>query len=106
MADGPGACTSKPGELYRARSCQSISDRSNHGAASAPAAGRISVPYRPAATPPGGPDAMLAGAGTRWMGGGHMDDHQRSAIECTRIAWHDHQFEHGCYGRDCAEDRT
>ena len=39
-------------------------------------------------------------------GGGNMDDHQRSAIECARIAWHDHQFEHGCYGRDCAEDRT
>ena len=35
-----------------------------------------------------------------------MDEHQRSAIERARIAWHDHQFEHDCYGRDCAEDRT
>jgi hypothetical protein len=34
-----------------------------------------------------------------------MDEHQRSAIERTRIAWHGHQFEHDCYGRDCAEDR-
>jgi hypothetical protein len=34
-----------------------------------------------------------------------MDDHQHAAIEQTRIAWHDHQFEHDCYGRDCAEDR-
>ena len=33
-----------------------------------------------------------------------MDDHQRSAIERARIAWHDHQFEHDCYGQDCAED--
>jgi hypothetical protein len=35
-----------------------------------------------------------------------MDDHQRSAIVRARIAWHQHQFEHDCYGRDCAEDRT
>ena len=35
-----------------------------------------------------------------------MDDHQRSAIERARIAWHQHQFEHDCYGRDCAEGRT
>lgn len=35
-----------------------------------------------------------------------MDDHQRSAIERARIAWHDHQFEHDCYGRDCTEDRA
>ena len=35
-----------------------------------------------------------------------MDDHQHAAIEQARIAWHDHQFEHDCYGRDCAEDRT
>ena len=34
-----------------------------------------------------------------------MDDHQHAAIEQARIAWHDHQFEHDCYGRDCAEDR-
>lgn len=33
-----------------------------------------------------------------------MDDHQRYAIERARIAWHDHQFEHDCYGRDCTED--
>ena len=33
-----------------------------------------------------------------------MDDQQRSAIEHARIAWHDHQFEHDCYGRDCTED--
>ena len=33
-----------------------------------------------------------------------MDDQQRSAIEQARIAWHDHQFEHDCYGRDCTED--
>jgi hypothetical protein len=33
-----------------------------------------------------------------------MDDHQRSAIERARIAWHEHQFEHDCYGRDCTED--
>ena len=35
-----------------------------------------------------------------------MDDHQHAAIEQARIAWHDHQFEHDCYGRDCAEDRA
>jgi hypothetical protein len=35
-----------------------------------------------------------------------MDDHQRSAIERARIAWHGHQFEHDCYGRDCTEDRA
>ena len=35
-----------------------------------------------------------------------MDEHQRSAIERARIAWHEHQFEHDCYGQDCAEDRT
>jgi hypothetical protein len=35
-----------------------------------------------------------------------MDDQQRSAIEQARIAWHGHQFEHDCYGLDCAEDRT
>ena len=34
-----------------------------------------------------------------------MDDHQHAAIEQARIAWHDHQFEHDCYGQDCAEDR-
>ena len=34
-----------------------------------------------------------------------MNDHQHAAIEQARIAWHDHQFEHGCYGGDCAEDR-
>lgn len=34
-----------------------------------------------------------------------MNDHQRAAIEQARIAWHDHQFEHECYGEDCAEDR-
>ena len=34
-----------------------------------------------------------------------MDDHQHAAIEQARIAWHDHQFEHDCYGRDCTEDR-
>jgi hypothetical protein len=34
-----------------------------------------------------------------------MNDHQHAAIEQARIAWHDHQFEHECYGRDCAEDR-
>ena len=34
-----------------------------------------------------------------------MDDHQHAAIEQARIAWHDHQFEHDCYGGDCAEDR-
>jgi hypothetical protein len=26
------------------------------------------------------------------LGGVHMDDQQRSAIEQARIAWHDHQF--------------
>jgi hypothetical protein len=35
-----------------------------------------------------------------------MNDHQHAAIEQARIAWHDHQFEHDCYGRDCAEDRS
>jgi len=35
-----------------------------------------------------------------------MDDHQRFAIERARIAWHGHQFEHDCYGRDCTEDRA
>lgn len=39
-------------------------------------------------------------------GRGHMDEHQRSAIERARIAWHGHQFEHDCYGQDCAEDRA
>jgi hypothetical protein len=34
-----------------------------------------------------------------------MDDQQRAAIEQARITWHGHQFEHACYGRDCAEDR-
>ena len=34
-----------------------------------------------------------------------MDDHQHTAIEQTRIAWHSHQFEHDCYGEDCTEDR-
>jgi hypothetical protein len=34
-----------------------------------------------------------------------MNDHQHAAIERARIAWHDHQFEHDCYGQDCAEDR-
>jgi hypothetical protein len=34
-----------------------------------------------------------------------MDGHQRAAIEWARIAWHCHQFEHDCYGHDCAEDR-
>jgi hypothetical protein len=34
-----------------------------------------------------------------------MNGHQHAAIEQARIAWHYHQFEHGCYGRDCAEDR-
>ena len=33
-----------------------------------------------------------------------MDEHQRFVVERTRIAWHDHLFEHDCYGRDCAED--
>ena len=35
-----------------------------------------------------------------------MNDHQHAAIEQARIAWHDHQFGHDCYGRDCAEDRS
>ena len=35
-----------------------------------------------------------------------MDDHQRSAVERARIAWHAHQFDHECYGRDCDEDRA
>ena len=34
-----------------------------------------------------------------------MNDHQHAAIEHVRIAWHDHQFQHECYGQDCAEDR-
>jgi len=34
-----------------------------------------------------------------------VNDHQHAAIERARIAWHDHQFEHECYGQDCAEDR-
>lgn len=34
-----------------------------------------------------------------------MNDYQHGAIEQARIAWHEHQFEHGCYGKDCAEDR-
>lgn len=34
-----------------------------------------------------------------------MNDHQHAAIEQARIAWHGHQFEHDCYGRDCDEDR-
>jgi hypothetical protein len=34
-----------------------------------------------------------------------MDDHQHAAIQEARIAWHEHQFEHDCYGRDCTEDR-
>ena len=34
-----------------------------------------------------------------------MNDHQHAAVEQARIAWHDHQFEHECYGQDCAEDR-
>jgi hypothetical protein len=33
-----------------------------------------------------------------------MNDHQHAAIEQARIAWHSHQLEHGCYGRECAED--
>jgi hypothetical protein len=39
------------------------------------------------------------------VGGVHMNDHQHAAIEQTRIVWHEHQFEHDCYGQDCAEDR-
>jgi len=34
-----------------------------------------------------------------------MNSHQQAAIEQARIVWHYHQFEHGCYGQDCAEDR-
>jgi hypothetical protein len=34
-----------------------------------------------------------------------MNSRQHAAIERARIAWHYHQFEHDCYGRDCAEDR-
>lgn len=34
-----------------------------------------------------------------------MNDHQHAAIEQARIAWHGHQFEHDCYGRNCDEDR-
>jgi hypothetical protein len=34
-----------------------------------------------------------------------MNDHQHAAIEQARIVWHGHQFEHDCYGQDCAEDR-
>jgi len=34
-----------------------------------------------------------------------MNDHQHAEIEQARILWHDHQFEHDCYGQDCAEDR-
>jgi hypothetical protein len=33
-----------------------------------------------------------------------MNGHQHAAIEQARIAWHYHQFEHGCYGQDCAQD--
>ena len=33
-----------------------------------------------------------------------MNGHQRAAIEQARIAWHYHQFEHGCYGQDCPQD--
>jgi hypothetical protein len=33
-----------------------------------------------------------------------MNSHQQAAIEQARIAWHSHQFEHNCYGRDCTED--
>jgi hypothetical protein len=42
-----------------------------------------------------------------WVGWGgvQMNSHQHAAIEHTRIAWHYHQFEHCCYGQDCAEDR-
>jgi hypothetical protein len=35
---------------------------------------------------------------------GKMNGYQRAAIEQARIAWHFHQFEHGCYGQDCAQD--
>jgi len=34
-----------------------------------------------------------------------MNDHQHAVIEQARIAWHDHQFEHECYGQECVEDR-
>ena len=34
-----------------------------------------------------------------------MNGRQPSAIERAPIAWHCHQFEHDCYGHDCAEDR-
>jgi hypothetical protein len=34
-----------------------------------------------------------------------VNSHQQAAIERARIAWHSHQFEHSCYGRDCSEDR-
>jgi hypothetical protein len=34
-----------------------------------------------------------------------MNGQQHAAIEQARITWHYHQFEHGCYGRDCAQDR-
>ena len=34
-----------------------------------------------------------------------MNDHQHAAIQQARIIWHGHQFEHDCYGQDCAEDR-
>lgn len=35
-----------------------------------------------------------------------MSDQQHAAVEWARIAWHEHQFEHGCYGKDCAQDRA
>ena len=34
-----------------------------------------------------------------------MNGYQHALIEQARIAWHCHQFEHACYGQDCAEDR-
>lgn len=34
-----------------------------------------------------------------------MKDHQHTRIERARIAWHEHQFEHDCYGLECTEDR-
>lgn len=34
-----------------------------------------------------------------------MNSRQHAVIEQARMAWHYHQFEHDCYGRDCAEDR-
>jgi hypothetical protein len=34
-----------------------------------------------------------------------MNGHQHALMEQARIAWHSHQFEHACYGQDCAEDR-